>query len=193
MKRKTFLQLGSVLTLGSVLFSSVACKLGKTKKTIKNWAGNITFSTEKVDIPTSIQDIIGFVKNAKSIKAQGTRHCFNTIADSNSELIAMKEWNKNFAIDKANNTVTVDAGMKYGELAPLLHKEGYALHNLASLPHISIAGSIATGTHGSGIENGNLASAVVAIELIDAEGNINQLSREKMLIHSRELLLLLVH
>lgn len=179
MKRKTFIQMGSILSLGSLFLSSAACKLAKTKKAIKNWAGNITFSTENVAIPTSIQDIIGFVKNAKSIKAQGTRHCFNTIADSDTELIAMKEWNKNYTIDKTKNTVTVDAGMKYGELAPLLQKEGYALHNLASLPHISIAGSIATATHGSGVENGNLASTVVAIEFIDASGNTIQLSKEK--------------
>src|SRR5262249_15112562 len=74
---------------------------------------------------------------------------------------------------------TVEAGMKYGELAPYLHVNGYALHNLASLPHITVAGACATATHGSGVKNGNLSTAVSAIEFVDAAGNIVTLSRQK--------------
>jgi xylitol oxidase len=83
------------------------------------------------------------------------------------------------SLDTKANTVTVDASMKYGQLAPYLDSKGYALHNLASLPHISIAGACATATHGSGIKNGNLATAVSAIEIITADGSIRTLSLEK--------------
>lgn len=113
------------------------------------------------------------------MKAQGTCHCFNRIADSDSNLIATKQWNKVISLDKEKGTVTVEAGIKYGELAPYLHEQGFALHNLASLPHISVAGSIATATHGSGVNNGNLASAVEAIEFVDGSGNTVTLNREK--------------
>ena len=75
--------------------------------------------------------------------------------------------------------MTVEGGIRYGELGPQLHDEGYALHNLASLPHISIAGACATATHGSGVALGGLATAVVAIEFIDAAGDLVTLSREK--------------
>ena len=62
MQRKTFIQWGSVLTMGSLILSSVACKLTKTKNAIKNWAGNITFSTDKVYAPSNVNEIISIVK-----------------------------------------------------------------------------------------------------------------------------------
>ena len=80
------------------------------------------------------------------------------------------------ALDKGANTVTVEAGIKYGELCQYLHENGYALHNLASLPHISVAGSCVTATHGSGVKNGNLATAVSAIEFVNAAGEVAVLS-----------------
>ncbi len=90
----------------------------------------------------------------------------------------MANLNTDIQIDTDNMQVTVGSGVRYGELAPYLHEQGYAVHNLASLPHISIAGACATATHGSGINNGNLATAVAAIEFIDGSGKLNSLSRE---------------
>jgi xylitol oxidase len=69
--------------------------------------------------------------------------------------------------------------VRYGQVAPVIDAKGYALHNLASLPHISVAGAIATATHGSGIHNGNLATAVRALEIVTANGDVTQLSRDK--------------
>jgi alditol oxidase len=82
-------------------------------------------------------------------------------------------------LDEAARTVTVDANMTYGKLAPFLEQKGYGLHNLASLPHISVAGAVSTGTHGSGEKNGNLATAIRGLQLVTAEGNVVELSREK--------------
>ena len=109
----------------------------------------------------------------------GTRHCFNTIADSNFNLISSNKLNKVIEIDEANHLVHMQGGIKYGELSPYLHQQGFAIHNLASLPHISVAGSISTATHGSGIKNGNLSSAVRAIEFVTADGSLHKLSKEK--------------
>ena len=75
-------------------------------------------------------------------------------------------------LDAAARTVTIEGGMNYGQLCPLLDEKGYALHNLASLPHISVAGAAATATHGSGVANGNLATAVKALEVVTAEGEL---------------------
>jgi len=85
--------------------------------------------------------------------------------------------NKVVSLDAKEGTVTVEAGIKYGELAPYLHAKGYALHNLASLPHISVGGSVTTATHGSGIKNGNLASAVRGLEVVKADGSIIHISK----------------
>jgi xylitol oxidase len=84
------------------------------------------------------------------------------------------------ALDRDNNTVTVEAGVRYGQLARWLHEKGYALHNLASLPHISVAGACATATHGSGDRNGNLSTAVSAMEMVTADGELISFSREKV-------------
>lgn len=144
---------------------------------LKNWAGNLTFSTDHVFYPKSVQEVQQLVKTHPKIKVLGTRHCFNTIADSKDNLLSTKELNKVLSLDKKAHTVTVEGGIKYGELAPYLHKEGFALNNLASLPHISVAGSITTATHGSGVKNGNLSSAVTALEIVKADGTIVHLSK----------------
>jgi xylitol oxidase len=75
--------------------------------------------------------------------------------------------------------VTVGAGVKYGQLAPYIDGHGFALHNLASLPHVSVAGACATATHGSGSRNGNLSTAVSGMELVLADGSKVSLSRQK--------------
>ena len=139
---------------------------------LKNWAGNITYSTGNVFYPTTLSEVQQLVKTHDKIKALGTRHCFNTIADSRDNLLSTSKMNQVVSLNTAENTVTVEAGIKYGELAPYLHQKGYALHNLASLPHISVGGSVTTATHGSGIKNGNLSSAVTGLELVVADGSV---------------------
>jgi len=144
---------------------------------LKNWAGNLTYSTGNVQYPKTVEEVQSLVKKHGKLKALGTRHCFNTIADSKDDLLSTKEMNKVVSIDAKAHTVTVEGGIKYGELAPYLHQHGFALHNLASLPHISVAGSITTATHGSGVKNGNLASAVTALEIVIADGSVVHLSK----------------
>ncbi|MCC9168070.1 FAD-binding protein [Pontibacter harenae] len=145
---------------------------------IKNWAGNIEFSTDQVHYPKSIEEVQQLVKRFDKLKGQGTRHCFNTIADSKDNLVSLIDLNKVVSLDTNAKKVTVEGGIKYGELSPYLHENGYALHNLASLPHISVAGSVITATHGSGSQNGNLATAVTALELVAADGSMHTFSKE---------------
>lgn len=143
---------------------------------MKNWAGNIKYSTDKVFYPTTVLEVQEIVKSCNKITALGSQHSFNTIADNTVQQISLKEMSSVVSFDKTGHTVTVEAGMRYGELAPYLHQNGYALHNLASLPHITIAGSCATATHGSGINNGNLATGIAAIEFVNAAGDLINLS-----------------
>lgn len=175
MKRKAFIKLSSAL-LAAPIFAPLDST--KTDK-LKNWAGNIEYSTDQVFYPDSVERVQALVKKCNQFRALGTRHCFNTIADSKYNLISTRDMNRILALDVTARTVTVEGGIKYGALCPYLHEKGFALHNLASLPHISVAGSIATATHGSGVKNGNLATAVSALEMVTADGSIVQLSREK--------------
>ena len=144
---------------------------------LKNWAGNLEYSTDKIYYPRSVEEVQQLVKKYNKLKVLGTKHCFNTIADSTDNFISLKEMNKVVALDATAKTVTVEAGMKYRELCPWLNDKGFALHNLASLPHISVAGAITTATHGSGVKNGNLSTAVVALEIVMADGNVMNLSK----------------
>jgi xylitol oxidase len=146
---------------------------------LTNWAGNYQYSTDNLHPLTSIEQVRKFVEVHDSLKVLGTRHCFNGIADSTHALISLKSMDQVVALDPKARTVTVEAGMNYGQLCPYLHDKGFALHNLASLPHISIAGACATATHGSGIKNGNLATAVAALELVTAKGDVLTFSRDK--------------
>ncbi len=118
------------------------------------------------------------MKNGHRVKALGARHSFNNIADSPEEQISLKQMDE-MSLDTKAHTVTVGAGVSYGKLAPYIDQQGYALHNLASLPHIGVVGACATATHGSGIKNGNLSTAVAALEMVTADGQIVKLSRER--------------
>ena len=144
---------------------------------LTNWAGNYRYSTARLTKARTLEEIRTFARQQPSFKVLGTRHCFNGIADSKTQLLSMRDMNQVAALDAGGRTVTVEAGMSYGQLCPLLDSKGFALHNLASLPHISIAGACATGTHGSGVKNGNLSTAVSGLEIVTAAGDVVTLSR----------------
>jgi len=177
MDTRTFLKTSSLLLGGAVLSRLTACR--STRAPLTNWAGNLEYGTANVHYPTSVGQVQDVVKRCRRIRALGTRHSFNRIADSTENQVSLQHLNSVVSLDRASKTVTVEAGMTYAELAPYLHANGYALHNLASLPHISIAGACSTATHGSGSKNGNLATAVSAIEFVDAAGEVVTLSRQR--------------
>ena len=112
-----------------------------------------------------------------AVRALGTGHSFNTVADTRGDLISVAGLPRSVEIDREARTATVSAGLRFGELTGTLHRSGFALHNLGSLPHISVAGACATGTHGSGVGNRSLAGAVRALELVTADGAIVTLER----------------
>jgi alditol oxidase len=175
MKRKKFIRLSSGLLL--VPFLS-PLRNWSFQDRLKNWAGNLEYSTDRVFYPDTVEKIQDLVKSCHNLRALGTRHCFNNIADSRDNLISTRSFNRVLELDPEAHTVTVEGGIKYGELAPYLHEKGFALHNLASLPHISVAGSCSTATHGSGVGNGNLSTAVRALEMVVADGSLVRLTRD---------------
>ncbi len=172
MKKRTF------LNLLSAAFASPALEpLLPAQEELANWARNLTYSTSRLHEATSVEQVRSFVRSQENLKVLGTRHCFNRIADSRHNLLSLKALNDVVALDAAARTVTVGGGITYGQLCPYLESKGFALHNLASLPHISVVGACSTATHGSGEKNGNLATAVSALEMITAQGDVVRLSR----------------
>ncbi len=150
--------------------------MNKGRSPGKNWAGNYTYRAQKLHRLSTIEQMQEIIANAPGVRVLGSRHSFNDIADS-SELITLEAMPMDVVVDHVANTVSFNAALKYGELAETLNAEGVALHNLASLPHISVAGAVATATHGSGDTNGNLATAVAGLELVTSGGEIIEASR----------------
>ena len=176
MNKRTFIRLFAA-TLASPPVMRLLAWAGQEK--LRNWAGNLEYSTARVHTSSSLDQVQDYVKTENKLKVLGTRHCFNNIADSKDAFLSLKPMDQVIAIDKAKRTVTVGAGITYGQLCPYLDRNGFALHNLASLPHISVAGACTTATHGSGQKNGNLATAASALEIVRADGNVVNLSRER--------------
>jgi alditol oxidase len=141
-----------------------------------NWAGNHTYRAAALHRPAGLDQLRELVAGASRLRVLGSRHSFNDIADS-EELLSLDGLPAGVAVDHAAGTVSCSGGLRYGELAEALAAEGVALANLASLPHISVAGAVATATHGSGDANGNLATAVAGLELVTASGETLTASR----------------
>jgi xylitol oxidase len=146
---------------------------------LQNWSGHHTFSAARLHQPHTVEELQAIVKASRKLKVIGTSHSFNDIADSTEDLISLDQMEQTLTIDRERQTVTVNAGITYGRLCGQLHEQGYALHNMASLPHITVAGAIATATHGSGDENGNLATSVAALEVVTADGSIAVFDRDQ--------------
>src|SRR5512133_2586141 len=151
---------------------------GTVSVKLTNWAGNLAYSADSLHHPASVVEVQELVARLARVKALGTRHSFNTIADSpGGALISLSELAPEVTVDAEAMTVSVTGGTRYGVLAAELQSQGYALHNTGSLPHISVAGATATGTHGSGDRNGILSTAVSALELVKADGSLVTVDR----------------
>ena len=141
---------------------------------MRNWAGNVTYRARIIHEPASVDEVRAIVSGAAAVggrvRALGTRHSFNDVADTDGDLISLANLPRRFEIDASAGTVTVDGGARIGDIAPTLDAAGFALHTMASLPHISVAGAVATATHGSGVTRQNLSGAVVALEVVTSGG-----------------------
>ncbi len=179
MDKRQFLKGSGAVLAGTALagFASADVSLAATTADPRtNWAGNYTYRAAHLDQPSGASEVQQLVKTLPRAKALGARHSFNDIADTTGDQISLKHL-ETMTLNREARTVTVGAGVTYGKLAPWLDAQGFAVHNLASLPHISIVGGCATASHGSGIHNGNLATIVTAMEFIDGSGRLVTLTR----------------
>jgi xylitol oxidase len=175
MDKREFLKTSGALITGGLLSNFVGEADPATPRT--NWAGNYTFHARDVYAPKSVEEVQAIVRKHDKLKALGARHSFNNIADTSGGQVSLENL-KDMEVDAKSRTVTVGAGVRYGQLAPYLDQHGFALHNLASLPHVSVVGACATATHGSGIKNGNLSTAVSGLESVNGKGEVVKLTRQ---------------
>ncbi|ANP50307.1 xylitol oxidase [Streptomyces griseochromogenes] len=148
-------------------------------QTVANWARNITYTAREFHRPDTLDALRALVAGSAKVRVLGSGHSFNRIADPGADgvLVSIAGLPPVIDVDGAARTVRVSGGVRYAELARAVHAHGLALPNMASLPHISVAGSVATGTHGSGVGNGPLAAAVREVELVTADGSTVPIGR----------------
>ncbi|WP_199512422.1 FAD-binding protein [Nucisporomicrobium flavum] len=145
---------------------------------VTNWAGNIVFGARRLHRPASVEQVQEIVAAGDPVKVLGSGHSFNDMADTGGDLISLAGLPRVAEISADRTSVRVDGGTRYGDLVDRLQAEDLALHNTASLPHISVAGAVATATHGSGVGNPNLAAAVSALEFVAGDGKLVTLRRD---------------
>ncbi|MFW2512874.1 FAD-binding protein [Demequina sp. SO4-13] len=142
------------------------------------WAGTHVFAAAELIEARTIAEVQDAVSGTGGpVRALGTRHSFNDLADSSGRLVTVTGIPADAILDESARTVTIGAGTRYGELAVWLEARGWALHNMGSLPHISVGGAVATGTHGSGLNNGCLSDAVARLTYVNAEGELVEARR----------------
>ncbi|MFE9922594.1 FAD-binding protein [Streptomyces sp. NPDC005774] len=148
--------------------------------TVTNWAGNITYAAKELHRPHTLDTLRALVAGSSRVRVLGSGHSFNAIAEPGEAgvLLSLDALPAQVDVDTTARTVRVGGGVRYAELARRVHERGLALPNMASLPHISVAGSVATGTHGSGVRNGPLSSVVREVELVTADGSTVRIGRE---------------
>ena len=147
---------------------------------MKNWAANLTYSSVRVERPRTLAELAGIVAGEPRVRALGSRHSFGDVADTTGvhvQLDLLDDGRPALEVDRGTGVASVRAGLRYGEVAADLHARGRALTAMASLPHISVAGAVATGTHGSGDGTRSLAGDVVGVELMTAAGELLILRR----------------
>lgn len=144
---------------------------------LRNWAGNVEYAASALHEPLGVDHLQELVAGSSRVRAVGSGHSFNRIADTTGELVSVRRLELPIELDPDARTATVPGGARYAEVTAALDAQGWALHNLGSLPHISVAGACATGTHGSGNTNQNLAAAVEAVEFVRADGELVHLSQ----------------
>jgi xylitol oxidase len=144
---------------------------------LRNWSGTYQFTARQVITARTVDEVRRAVAAGGCVRAVGTRHSFNDLADNGATLVSVAGIAPDPVIDTAARTVTAGAGMSYGALAAWLQDRSWALHNLGSLPHISIAGATATGTHGSGSGNQILSAALAGLEYVAADGEVRTADR----------------
>jgi len=145
-----------------------------------NWAGSHTYRS-RIERVRSVEHLQEVVAAAPRVRALGSRHSFTDLTDitdvDDGVLVSLDDLPTRVDVDPATRTARVTGRAAYGDVATALQAEGWALGNLASLPHISVAGAVATGTHGSGIGNGSLATAVASLDLVGPDGELRTVGR----------------
>ena len=145
-----------------------------------NWAGNQQTGSVLVSKPQTESELQQVVQNAQTsgrrVKAVGSGHSFTAIAVAEEVLVDLSKYDEILAIDKINQTVTVQSGIQLSKLNQALYENSLAMQNLGDIAYQTIAGAISTSTHGTGAKFTGIANQVVALRVVLADSSIVECS-----------------
>ena len=145
-----------------------------------NWAGNQQTGTVLLSKPQTESELQQVVQSAqlsgRRVKAVGSGHSFTAIAVSEEVLVDLSDYDEIVAIDKINQTVTVQSGIQLSKLNQALYENSLAMQNLGDIAYQTIAGAISTSTHGTGAKFTGIANQVVALRIVLADSSIVECS-----------------
>lgn len=137
-----------------------------------NWAGNVSTDPTLVAHPASTEEVVALVVAHPRLKAIGAGHSFTAIGATDDVLLRLDRMNHLLAADTTTGRVRVQAGISLHDLNRRLDALGLALPNLGDVDPQSVAGATSTGTHGTGAKLFGIAKAVVALQLVTADGQV---------------------
>ena len=141
-----------------------------------NWAGTETSTPAAWHRPATEDEVVDLVARSRSsgrrLRVVGAGHSFSRINVPDSDAVSLDTLTGPFLIDRERGLVTVSAGTRLRDLSAALLQAGMALPIVGSIQAQSVAGAIATGTHGSSLTHGNLASLVTAMRIVTGTGEV---------------------
>lgn len=142
----------------------------------RNWAGTEAAVATSVARPTSLDELTSVVAGAgragRTVRARGSGHSFTAVGAAHDLALDLSAWTGVTDADPATGLVTVRAGTTLRALNAELDRLGLAMTNLGDIDAQTVAGAIATGTHGTGARFGGIATQVAALELVLADGSV---------------------
>jgi L-gulono-1,4-lactone dehydrogenase len=148
----------------------------------RNWAGNQRWVPAERRAPASVDEVAQTVGNAhrdgRRVKAIGAGHSFTAAAATDGVQLSLDRLDHVLGVDRESGQVTVEAGISLHRLNDALAGAGLAMPNLGDIDRQSVAGAIATATHGTGLTLGNLATTVVGMQLVTSRGEVVRCSSE---------------
>lgn len=142
----------------------------------RNWTGDQRCAPTRIARPTSEQELADVVRRAVAeglpVRPVGSGHSFTDIVCTDGVLVDTSALNRVLDVDPATGRVTVEAGITLHDLGPENARHGLALENQGDIDAQTVAGALATATHGTGARFGNLSARVVAMRLVTGTGDV---------------------
>lgn len=148
----------------------------------QNWSKGVTCHPDRIERPETEASLQSVVREAaargSTVRVAGNGHSFSSVVPTDETLVSLERFDGVVAVDSDANEVTVRAGTTLGEINEVLARHGLTMRNLGDIDCQTVAGTLATGTHGTGLDFGVISTQAVRIRLVTVNGEIREITPE---------------